>query len=176
MTNNYFAWFDLPQALNIDTAALRKPFLALSRRYHPDFSTSENAAEQDRVLQLSTYNNEAYQTLLDPDLRLRYLLELNGYLAAEGKQQLPQSFLMEMMDINEALMDLEMEYDATAFANLKIEIEAIDNQLDSSVENLKNTFTAAIATTADWEILNIFYLKKKYLLRIKKKLLTFASQ
>ena len=51
----------------------------------------------------------------DPDLRMRYILELEGSLGEEGQNQIPQDFLMEMMEINEALMELEFDFEESAY-------------------------------------------------------------
>ena len=39
---NHFELFQLPEALDIDLAALKKQFLSLQQQYHPD-----KAAEKD---------------------------------------------------------------------------------------------------------------------------------
>ena len=47
--------------------------------------------------------NKAYSTLLKPIPRGHYLLELHGYSLQEGEIELDRDFLMEIMEINEAI-------------------------------------------------------------------------
>ena len=63
-------------------------------------------------MELSTVNNKAYQVLSDPQKRLHYILELKGVFKEGENYLLPQTFLMEMMEVNEDLMDLQFEPDA----------------------------------------------------------------
>ena len=100
---NYFEFYDIPISFKIDAAALKRTFYRLSKKYHPDFFTQESEEKQAEILQLSSLNNEAYQTLSNFDRRMKYVLDLKGVLAEEGQNQIPQAFLMEMMEINEGL-------------------------------------------------------------------------
>ncbi|MBL7775441.1 MAG: Fe-S protein assembly co-chaperone HscB, partial [Saprospiraceae bacterium] len=97
---NYFEFFNIPVSFQVDQDALRRRFYENSKKYHPDFHTLANAAQQADMLEKSTLNNEAYQTLSDPDRRMRYVLQLNGLLQEEGQQTVPQDFLLDMMAIN----------------------------------------------------------------------------
>ena len=119
---NYYEFFELPVTLHLDTRKLRTSYLANSRRYHPDFYTLQDEAARQEALEKSTLNNEAYNTLRKPDTRLRYFLQLHDALPEEGQAKLPQDFLMDMMDVNESLMELQMDYDATAHDALTEEI------------------------------------------------------
>ena len=112
---NYFEFFEIPISFKVDEAALKRIFYANSKKYHPDFYTLESEEKQAEILELSTLNNQAYKTLSDFDKRMKYILDLKEILAEEGQNQLPQSFLMEMMDINEVLMELEFDFDTQKF-------------------------------------------------------------
>jgi len=99
-SGNFFSFFGLPVSLSIDLPSLRKVFLENSRRFHPDFHTLSSDEEQEKALEMSSLNNEAFKVLSDTDARIRYVLELKGLLGADSKEEkLPQDFLMEMMDI-----------------------------------------------------------------------------
>ena len=71
-------FFQLPQHLHLDAAALEKQFYALSRKLHPDRFASKPAAEQEAALAASSQLNDAYRTLKDPILRTQYLLKARG--------------------------------------------------------------------------------------------------
>ena len=170
----YFDFYELPVSFKIDAAALKKTFYANSKRFHPDFFTLESDEKQAETLELSTRNTEAYKTLSDFDRRMKYVLELKGVLAAEGENKLPQDFLMDMMDINEALMELEFEPDADAVSELKMKVQAIENQLFAEIKPIVDQ--ADINDTPQYELEKVknFYLKKRYLLRIFENLSKFA--
>ncbi len=97
---DYFAYYGLPRQLNLDTTKLRKLFYQKSMKVHPDHNGKDD-------LESAALNNEAFQTLQAPMTRVQHLLALEGVLDAEEKHQMRPTFLMEMMEFNEALMDEE---------------------------------------------------------------------
>ncbi len=175
---NYFEFFGLPVSFRVDESALRRLYLQNSKKYHPDFHTLSSESEQAEMLELSTLNNKAFKTLSDPDLRMHYILEINGLLSGnkEGESSQPsvtQEFLMEMMDINEGLMELEFESDATRYA---LTLKAVDNfekELDEEVQPVLNTWTEADGTEP-LQAVRDYFLKRRYLLRIRENLSKFA--
>ena len=170
----YFDFYNLPVSFKIDAAALKKTFYANSKRFHPDFFTLESDEKQAETLELSTRNTEAYKTLSDFDRRMKYVLELKGVLAAEGENKLPQDFLMDMMDINEALMELEFDPDTAAVSELKTKVQAIENQLFAEIKPIVDRDDATDTPQYELEKVKNFYLKKRYLLRIFENLSKFA--
>jgi len=172
---NYFEFYGLPEAFNVDDTLVKKKFYQLSKQYHPDFYANEDEAKQQEILELSTLNNKAYQTLSNPAKRLEYILRLHNLVSEGAKPQLPGDFLMEMMDINERLMEVD---DATELASITGEVLAVEGDMNEKLESL----TADYATLDDTakesrlnEIADIYY-RQKYLLRIKESLNTFASR
>ncbi len=173
---SYFDFYDLPVSFHVDAAALKKLFYQKSRQFHPDFHTQADAAQQADMLERSTFNNEAYQTLADPDLRMRYILQIKGVLGEEGTQKLPQDFLMDMMDINEGLMDIQMDFDADRYADLLKSVQQIDHELDADIQPVLERWRDTREGEADLAGVRNFYLKKRYLLRIRENLTNFAAQ
>jgi molecular chaperone HscB len=172
---NYFDFYAIPQAFNPDAAQLKKKFYELSKQYHPDFYANEDEAKQQEILELSTLNNKAYQTLSDPARRLEYILRLHDLVSDGAKPQLPADFLMEMMDINERLMEVD---NATELGSITAEVLAIEGDIDESLADLTNGYEELDDTAKESrlnEIANIYY-RQKYLLRIKESLNTFASR
>ncbi|SMC48737.1 Fe-S protein assembly co-chaperone HscB [Pedobacter africanus] len=167
---DYFAFYGLPLSFNPDMAVVKQQFYALSKKYHPDFYINESQEKQAEVLELSTVNNNAYQVLSDPQKRLHYILEFKGILKEGENYALPQSFLMEMMEVNEALMDLQFEPDAARLAALKAEVATIEQAI--SAEILKQTvlFDNLNAAAQDDSLLVIkeLYYRNKYLIRIRE--------
>ena len=173
---NYFEFYNLPVSFQLDEVALKKTFYANSKRFHPDFFTLENEERQNEILELSTLNTQAYKTLSDFDRRMKYVLELKGVLAEEGKNALPQDFLMDMMDINEAIMELEFDFDNTAYQKVLNDTHLIDNQILEDIKPVINNYQDGVTPQSDLEKVKKFYLKKRYLLRILENVSKFAPQ
>lgn len=171
---NHFEFYGIPIALTVDETALRRAYLLNSKQYHPDFHTLSDEAEQARALEWSTRNNEAYKTLSDPNLRIRYVLELKGLLEQAENTPLPQEFLMEMMDINEALMELEFDFDQERYENAKKLVINMENALDTQIQPILNTWSETVGEAADLLKVREYFFKKRYLLRIKENLSKFA--
>jgi molecular chaperone HscB len=172
---NYFEFYNLPIRFKLDEAALKKQFFSFSKKYHPDFYTLESAEKQAQILELSTLNTEAYKTLSDSDKRMKYVLELKGVMGEEGKNPLPQDFLMDMMDINEAIMELEFDFDAAAYEKVTADVKSIDNQLIADIQPILEGYEDGISPSSVLEEVKIFFLKKRYLLRILENVSKFAS-
>ncbi|MCO4294204.1 Fe-S protein assembly co-chaperone HscB [Solitalea sp. MAHUQ-68] len=175
---NYFQFYDIPVSFNPDESLLKKKFYALSKQYHPDFYVNESEEKQTEVLELSTLNNNAFKVLSNPVKRLEYVLELNGLIIEGEKNQLPQAFLMEMMDINEQLMELEFDEDEQRLTEINEQVSGLENNLTTELDKLTEGFDAHSEEQQKNILLKIKdnYYKSKYLLRIKEKLHTFATR
>ncbi len=173
----YFKIFDLPVSFQVDQAQLKKAFLANTRKYHPDFYTLSDEIEQAQMLDQSSTNNIAYKILSDSDKRIHYILDQKGFIAPEGTPvPLPPDFLMEMMEINEQLMELEFDPNEAALNDLKNTVQNIDTELLNSVKTELETWHEGIENEAVMlDKIKYFYFKRKYLLRIRENLSTFAS-
>ena len=172
---HYFEFYNLPIQFELDEAALRRQFLQLSKKYHPDFYTLESEEKQAEVLEWSTLNNEAYKVLKDPDKRLQYILRLKG-LIEEGKGQLPQSFLMEMMDFNEAVMELQFDYDIERYQQLVVQLDALRSDLRGTVAPLLAAYDDSSPQNAQLESIRDYYYKNNYLLRLTDNLNKVAQE
>ena len=172
---NYFDFYGIPESFNPDVAALKKKFYELSKQYHPDFYATDTDEKQQEILELSTINNKAWQTLSDPAKRLEYILRQHELLVDGAKPALPGDFLMEMMDINERLMEIE---DAGQWGEINNEVMSVDDDINQKLHSLTNDYHTLDDTAKESrlnEILDIYY-RQKYLLRIKESLNTFAAR
>ncbi|MEO0007334.1 MAG: hypothetical protein RJA20_1530 [Bacteroidota bacterium] len=175
-TANYFNFFGLPVSLHVDLQALRKAFLENSRSFHPDFHTLSTTDEQDKALELSSLNNEAFKVLSDTDSRIRYVLELKGLLGHDSREEkLPQDFLMEMMDLNEQIMDLQMDPTAEALKKAQNAVADLEKEIESGVADLLRQWNESTGNESDLNVVRDYFHKKRYLLRVKENLTTFAS-
>ena len=160
---NYFAFYEIEPAFELDSTALKVNFYRLSRQYHPDVAARNGEAEEAEALRLSAINNTAYKTLLNPDLRLAHMLRLAGVLdGEEEKPALPLAFLMEMMDLNELLDDGNTEA-------AKQELETAFANLETEVQPAKTAYTAGVKSPEILKQLLDYYFRKKYLRRIEER-------
>ena len=173
---NYFELYELPLSFDLDTDILRKKFYELSKRFHPDFYVNESQEKQDEILELSTQNNKAYQVLSDPLKRVEYILSLYNMLADGDKHVLPQSFLMEMMDVNEALMEMEFDADEHKLTELKQQIDEMEQALFEELNQYTAQFDSKNETEAENILLKIrdIWYREKYLMRIRESLNKFS--
>jgi len=172
---NFFEFYGVPESFHPNTALLKKKFYELSKQYHPDFYANEPDEKQQEILELSTINNKAWQTLSDPAKRLEYILRQHELLVDGAKPQLPADFLMEMMDVNERLMEVD---DADQLAGLNNEVMAVDDDINTQLERLTADYQTLDDTAKENRlntILDLYY-RQKYLLRIKESLNTFAAR
>jgi len=166
---NYFEFYGLPPSPTLDEAALKKTFYANSKRFHPDFHTLGDEAAREEALEKSTLNNQAYKVLSDPDHRLKHLLEVRGVMGEEGSNKMPQDFLIEIMDVNEALMELEFEDDPAARAKIGKMVNDLETGFRAEVADLLADYDDGSATESELLRLKNYYLKKRYLLRLKNR-------
>ena len=106
---DYFSFFGLPRKLNIPAADLEQRFRSLSREFHPDYFYNATPAERRASLERSSYLNDAYRTLRQPETRVEYLLKIEG-VAPQGPQeasrQVPPALLEEVFALNEELDEI----------------------------------------------------------------------
>jgi len=168
----YFELYDLPVSFHPDQNVVKQQFYALSKKYHPDFYINESAEKQEEVLELSTLNNKAFQVLKDPQKVLQYVLTLKEVIAEGENYTLPQSFLMEMMDVNEAIMDLQFDPDPEKTVEIKQQITDFAQNLDQELAQYTQGFetldeeqqTAQLAKIKD------IHYRSKYLRRLQESL------
>ncbi len=167
---NYFELYDLQPSFQIDNALVKKKFYELSKRYHPDFYVNESDEKQAEILELSTLNNKAYQVLSDPLKRIEYILSLNNMLAEGDKYVLPQDFLMDMMDVNEALMEMEFDHDAVRLADLSRQIDEREMGLFDELKQYTDEFDQKGGKGAESILLKVkdIWYRQKYLMRIRE--------
>ena len=165
----YFELFDEPVSLQVNKAALLKKYYQLSKQFHPDNYSLQDAAAQEDALQMSTQINRAKNMLDDSYRRLAYILKEKQIIEEDEKYPLSPQFLGEMMDINEQLMELEFDKSEPAIQKIQDEVATISNTLFQDVKayyEMKNLESENV----DYSKLKDYYYKLKYLNRILEKL------
>ena len=95
----------LPRAYAIDAKQLKRRLLQLTRRMHPDFFGTA-AADQKALAERNTaILNESHEELADDLRRADGLVRRLGGPDENTERQMPQEFLMEVLEWNEALDD-----------------------------------------------------------------------
>lgn len=167
---NYFELFDLDVHFELDTAILTKKYYGLSRAHHPDKFTLQSAERQSEALSKISDINEGYKVLKDKQSRYRHVLELCGVTFEEGKETVPQEFLMEMMDVNESIMEYQMEPDPKTKLKLEQDFESLINNLNQEVLPIVKVFVFGQQKSAELQKIKEYYLKSKYLSRVRNNL------
>uniref|UniRef100_A0A3Q3X9I8 J domain-containing protein n=1 Tax=Mola mola TaxID=94237 RepID=A0A3Q3X9I8_MOLML len=110
---SYFKIMDCDYAFTLDTQKLQRRYVQLQRSLHPDNFSQRSVEEQKYSEIQSALVNKAYKTLLKPLSRGLYMLELEGMRIDEGTDsEAGPEFLMELMEINEALDEAQMPEEA----------------------------------------------------------------
>jgi molecular chaperone HscB len=155
-TNNYFQFYGLEEIFGIDLKVLKNHYLEKSKQYHPDYF-GDDPQSQNIAVATSSFNNIAYKTLNSDIRRAQYLVELK-LSGNEDGHTLPQAFLMEMMDLNEAVDDVQEDGKPALLAS----IGALKEQILTDIRTA--------AGNADWHETRIAVLKWKYLERLEARL------
>lgn len=98
-----FAVFGLEPAYVVDAGALKKRLLRLQRAMHPDFFGGSDEATRDLAVRNTSELNAAHDTLRDDRVRADHLVRHLGGPDENEERQMPQAFLMEVMEWNETL-------------------------------------------------------------------------
>ncbi|MCI0505211.1 MAG: Fe-S protein assembly co-chaperone HscB [Gammaproteobacteria bacterium] len=104
LTHNYFELFNLPADYDLDLTELSTRYRTLQATVHPDKFANATDLERRLSMQQSALINEAYQTLKNPLLRARYMLQLKGVdLSVESSVSMDSGFLMQQIRLREEL-------------------------------------------------------------------------
>jgi len=174
---NYFELYGLPVSFHPDQAAVKSKYYELSRQYHPDHYAQAGGTAIADALHMASVNNAAYKTLRDGDASMAYVLKLNGLLEDEEKYALPSEFLMEMMDINEAVSEYETDPENQDARNMAV--NTLNEQLelwDDATRLLIDRFDKGEKNNELLLLVKDQYFRKKYLLRIKERIDRFAAR
>ena len=139
-TQTHFELFELPISFDVDLSDLSQRYRELQRVAHPDKFV--NASDRERLLSVekAAAINEAYQVLKSPQRRARYMLELQSVSFDDEKDTaLDPSFLMEQIELREALGELNQTADPMAslsaiMTDIKKRIANVIKELGTGLE------------------------------------------
>ena len=141
---SHFELFGLQPAFKLDQEALERAYREIQSRVHPDRFAHAGDAERRASLQWTTRVNEAYQTLTNPVARASHILALHGVdVAFETNTAMPADFLMQQMELREALED------ATETRNVRA-LEALQQRIDGEKAELQKRLGERIDRKKDY--------------------------
>ena len=160
---NHFELYNIPITLHPDQDLVKQRYYELSRQYHPDFHSQAAEAEQADILEMASQVNTAFKVLRSQEETIKYVLMLKGLLEEEEKYQLSPDFLMEMLELNDAAMDVSSQEDSD---QLTARIQTLEKEIYEPVEKIIAGYQEGI--TSEKELLQVkeYYYRQKYLDRI----------
>lgn len=160
---NYFEHFGVPKAFHINLDQIRKNYYKISRSLHPDHHRDQDLDEKIND------HNLAYDILCNPLQRLKYIIELEGY-SHQIDKPLEASFLMEMMELHEEI-DSAVESSAVEKINeLKLQLDQYESELLNTYKQPINQYDSGILNESIMLALVDYFVKLKYLRRLRKTL------
>ena len=142
---NFFELFGFQPAYQIELSQLDKIYLEIQSQVHPDKFVLMGDAERRLSMQWATLANEAYQTLKKPINRARYLLQLHHVdTQEETNTAMPAAFLMQQMELREAVVDAKMAQDIDA-------LEKVESELKGEIKALHNVLGLQLDVEADYQ-------------------------
>ena len=154
---NHFQLFGLPEHYRIDDARIERAFRTLQAQVHPDKFAHLPESGRRVSMQWSTHVNEAYQILRNPVARARYLLALHGVDTQEEiNTAMPLDFLMEQMDLREAVAKARSDTDPA-------QLSQMERQLNLEMGELKEKLAVALDDTQDYTLASENVRKLKFM-------------
>ncbi|MBV70519.1 MAG: Fe-S protein assembly co-chaperone HscB [Myxococcales bacterium] len=168
---SHFDRLEMSPSYHIDTADLADRHRRLQRQFHPDRHASRSAVERRFSLEHATALNDAFRVLKDPVKRAEYMIGLRGLDMRDESNQikLPPMFLMEMLELREALDEL-------SGSDTHVERGRIEHDVASRYERTLDALGAGLdGTDASIVVLAQYAAQLKYLKRILEDLHALAD-
>jgi molecular chaperone HscB len=126
---NYFQLFEIEQSVFIDFNILEEKYLELQKEFHPDKYVNASEQEKRLSIQITSYINEAYNTLKNDYLKSVYLLKIEGYEFEDQNNTISDTeFLMHQMELREEYEKITLSKNSEELKNFAIKIERLKNE------------------------------------------------
>ena len=137
LTCDFFQLFDVPVSFDVDIDLIQQRYMDLQKAVHPDKFVNASAQEKRISMQQTSRINEAINTLKQPVDRALYLLKLKGIdINFENETTMDASFLMEQMEMREALSEVREKEDPLA------ELDRVGAETKVKTKNMMNDFSS----------------------------------
>lgn len=138
LTSNFFEMFDVPVAYEVDLDKVGQRHRDLQKTVHPDKFVNGSDLEKRISMQKTSLINEAFNTLRQPVDRAIYLLKLKGVdLNLENETTMDADFLMEQIEMREALSDVRSKDDPLS------ELDDFSRQIKAKMKSMMDGFSSA---------------------------------
>jgi len=136
-SQNYFELFGLNPGFELDSQRLQAEQQRLQASYHPDRYIGADERDKRLSTQVASWVNQAYETLLDPVKRSRYLLEINGATIPDDSSTTSDTeFLMEQIELREEVESCRHGDDPLQ------QCEQIETRLEQRADQLATEFVS----------------------------------
>jgi molecular chaperone HscB len=133
-----FSILGVDERFDLDADALERSFRERSRQVHPDRFAKASPGDRLKALEASTALNDAFRALKNPTARAEHLLALRG-VTIDDRDAVPQDFLLEILELREALAEAKGSGDTAAVARLEGDMRA---RHEASVRRIGELFAA----------------------------------
>ncbi len=133
---DYFDLLGLQRRYDLDPEKLRRNFLALNRRIHPDFFSTEEEDVRDASMRIAAQINSAYETLRDPVQRAEYMLHICGGPSPDEDKSVPTGLLNTVMMLRDEIDEARQANDEPALKTLRGRIEAGSSETLAAIADL----------------------------------------
>ena len=124
-----FATLGLPRRYEIDVELLEAHYRELQRALHPDRHAGASASQRRMSMLKAVEVNDAYRALKDDLRRAEALLALYEDASAEKEAQREDpAFLMEMLELREALAEAKESNHAARVRELQAQVETAQQE------------------------------------------------
>lgn len=138
LSRNFFELFEVPVAYEVDLDLVQQRYRELQKAVHPDKFVNASDQEKRISMQQTSWVNEAFNTLKQPVDRAIYLLKLKGVdLNLENETTMDAGFLMDQMEMREALSEVQSKDDPLA------ELDDFSSQIKNKMKNMMEGFSIA---------------------------------
>jgi molecular chaperone HscB len=164
LSQSYFELFGLKPAFAIDLKQLQVEQRRLQASYHPDRHVRASDRDKRLSIQLTSWINQAYETLRDPVKRSRYLLEISGAdFPDDSSTTSDVGFLMEQIELRESIETCRQDPDGLARS------EQIEASLRQREQELARDFVTGYEA-ADFDAAINASRKMQFIQRIQQQL------
>ena len=126
---NYFQLFEIEKSVLIDLNVLEDKYLELQKEFHPDKYVNASDQEKRISLQITSYINEAYNTLKNDYLKSIYLLKIEGYKLEDQNNTISDSvFLMHQMELREEFEKIKINKNTKEHENFCLKVKELKNK------------------------------------------------
>ena len=132
---NYFEIFGIEVQITIDVEHLNKKYLTLQSEFHPDKFVNASNLEKSMATRISTYINDAYNTLSDLVERVDYILQINNYSKEEHTTFKNTNFLTDQMMLSEKIQNANPSQYKGIQNEISVEIKTIISEMENNLTN-----------------------------------------